>query len=174
MERLPRDALRVSDPVFVRFRIAACGHAVVPRCDVCLRCLRPQRGQLIRRLGLKTQMINTGNGATVPTTCAATCAFTAYSSWTINAGSISSSGATSNFYLVVNKPGFASWSSQTQVATIVGSCSPSVTRVVAYTENSRNWNVTITSAGAVSMQLISGTPPVAGYTLALNNITFTK
>ena len=121
-----------------------------------------------------TRMQNTGT--TVPTTCAASCALNPATGWNKVAGSISNSsdGTTANFYLAINSPGFSYWTSTTIVASIVGGCSPSVSRSVAYTENGRNWNVTISQTGNISIQLTSGTPPAAGATVGFTNITFTR
>lgn len=121
-----------------------------------------------------TQMQNTGT--TVPTTCAASCALTPASGWTLTAGSISNStNGTTNFYMVVSKPGFSSWSSSTFVASIVGSCFPTAVRNVPYTDsNGRTWNITINTNGTINVTLTGGTPPAAGATVGFNNITFTR
>ncbi|MBC7687811.1 MAG: hypothetical protein H7211_06485 [Aquabacterium sp.] len=120
-----------------------------------------------------TQMQNTGT--TVPTTCAASCALTAAFGWTLTAGSISNgANNTANFYMVVSKPGFSSWSTLTTVASIVGSCYPSVDRTVPYTDASgRTWSVKISSTGYIAIALTGGTAPASGATVSFN-VTFTR
>lgn len=104
-------------------------------------------------------------------TCVSECSFTAYNGYTISSSSISSSGSVAMFYIVFNSSsGLTNWSSGAiQVATVNGTCNPSATNVLSVTENGRTWQVTISSAGAFTVQLLSGTAPVGTASITLTS-----
>lgn len=57
MEVFPRNALRISDPVFFALRIAATGFPFIDQCHVCAAGLGFELEQFISRVGLKTQVV---------------------------------------------------------------------------------------------------------------------
>jgi|GEM_PF-594772 len=90
-------------------------------------------------------------------TCSVVCSFTWQSPISGYQGSISESGSTGSFNIVFPSPSSSYYGGT--VGTIVGNCKPSVNRVVNVVDgatSSRTWQVTITSAGVVSISLYSG------------------
>ena len=104
----------------------------------------------------QTQWADEGDDAS----CVQTCSFTPYSGFNIATSSISSSGSTVSFYIVLSSStGTTNWAYSNEIATIAGGCKPSQDRTLTMTESGRTWEVIITSTGIVTIRLISGTPP---------------
>ena len=109
---------------------------------------------------------NGQNNANVAGTCNPACGFT-FSSGISNqsSGSFSSNGTTVTYLMEFPSPA-SSWTGGT-VGTITGSCLPATTFNMTVTDQNnpnRTWQVTITSAGVVSISLTSAisTAPASG------------
>lgn len=126
------------------------------------------------QLALNDITSNGQNYANANGTCtqSQTCSITPAFGWTINYSTIYSGATTVNFSLVVNNPSFTNWFNNTQIASIVGGCRPSAQRIVSFSENSRNWIITINTYGSVYIYLQSGAPPATGTVIGFGNITY--
>ena len=88
------------------------------------------------------------------------CLFTPSSGYGILTSGISSSGGVVTFNIVFNSTsGTANWGSTNVIASIDGTCRPSVARIFNIIEGGRTWQVTVAPSGMFSVILIGGTPP---------------
>jgi Family of unknown function (DUF5977) len=119
------------------------------------------------QLAINAVNANGQNNANSTGTCSVTCSFTWQSPISGYEANISESGSTGSFYLVFPSP-TTSYTGGT-LGTIVGACSPSGVRTMTVADGAtsgRTWNVTITPAGVISINLGSGSaatnsgPPV--------------
>ncbi len=117
----------------------------------------------------QTQWVDEG----VDPSCQVSCTLSASSGFNIVTSSISSSGTTASFYIVfTSASGTANWTNSNQVATINGGCKPSSMQVISMTGNGCTWEVIITTTGAISVRVTSGTPPAGNTTIGLTGGVF--
>ncbi len=91
---------------------------------------------------------------------AAPCSFTMSFGYSTPTNSISNNGGTVSFYLVfISNAGMTAGNTYT-LATINGSCRPSVTRTINYSSSGRNWTITIYPSGQMTWYLGFGSTPV--------------
>jgi hypothetical protein len=91
------------------------------------------------------------------------CSFTMSSGYSTPTNSISSNGTTVSFYMVFYPSITMNLGSSYLVATINGSCRPSVIRTITTTVAGRNWNITIYPTGEMYWQIGYGSTALSPY-----------
>ncbi|MBX3241949.1 MAG: hypothetical protein KIT80_13255 [Chitinophagaceae bacterium] len=105
---------------------------------------------------------------TVGVCTASGCTLSSSSGFTIVTYSMSFSGGITNFSFTVYANGGANWTTVNQIGTITGPCKPSTTSGTTVSENGRYWQVMATSSGALTVQLVSGSPPSGSSNITLS------
>lgn len=91
------------------------------------------------------------------------CSFTASPGFSIPTSSISSNGSTASFYIVFYSTSVMSQGNSYLVATVNGSCRPSVVRYISTTIGGRNWTITIHPDGRMYWQMAYGSSSISPY-----------
>lgn len=89
------------------------------------------------------------------------CSFTAQIGFAIVTSSVSKSGNTANFYMVLNSTsGTTDWTTTNTVARVDCSCVPAGGRTLTLNSGGAVWQMTIDPSGFINIRLISGTGPI--------------
>ncbi len=89
------------------------------------------------------------------------CSFSMSMGYTNVTSNLSSNGSTASFYLVFYRNAAMTAGNTYGVATINGSCRPSATRTINYSNSGRNWTITIYPSGQMLWYLAPGSTPVS-------------
>ncbi|MDX1955744.1 MAG: DUF5977 domain-containing protein [Chitinophagaceae bacterium] len=101
------------------------------------------------------------------------CSFTMNSGYTSPSSNITNNGSSVSFYLVFYSSSSIVQGTSYQVATINGSCRPSVTRTINTTAGGRNWTITIYPDGRVFWQMAYGSATLNPYTtISTSTLTY--
>lgn len=105
-------------------------------------------------------------------TCTPGCTFAMNPGYTTVTNSITNNGATASFYMVFYSSSTMQPNTNYTIATINGSCRPSVTRTITTTIGGRTWLITIVPTGQMTWKITSGTALAANTTVASTTLSY--